>query len=329
MQWRELDGYDWCLIETPETGPYLSLTLGYGLMHEPIDQFGTLQLAAGMLQAELSRAIELGPGRALVPEVSVRVDSDTTVIAIRGDIATLHAAWRRLAEVFAGQQPLDAAPPVEVDISAAPRDVTSRFGLTSVTLAASQQLEVEAHRDPLTLLRYLDPAAGKVRAVMCTNTEELMTSAFAPPATRPVGAEPSRYRAEARPGAMQFRAGYALISVVVPSSDDGAAAVRVLAQQLVQHIRDVTRRDLALAVSLVRFGPETLATIMTHEVILHGAQRSQIQAQLASKPIPDHRISEAAEAEARDMVLSRTLANRVHDLEYALIGAGRRVINSH
>lgn len=315
MQWRELDGYDWCLIETPETGPYLSLTLGYGLMHEPIEQFGTLQLAAGMLQAELSRPIEITPGRVSVPEASVGVDSDITVIAIRGDVATLHAAWLRLADIFAGRQPLDTAPPVEVTISAAPRDVTSRFGLTSVTFAASKELEVEAHRDPRTLLHYLNPSAGNVRAVMCTNTEALMTSVFAPPVTRPVGAEPSRYRAEARPGAMQFRAGYPLISAVVPSSDDGAAAVRVLAQQLVQHIRDVTRRDLSLSVSMVSFGPETLATIMTHEVILHGAQRSQIQAHLVSKPIPDHHITEAAEAEVRDLHLTRALANRVHGLE--------------
>lgn len=53
MQWREVDGYDWCVIETPETGPYLSLVLGYGLVHEPLEHFGTLQLAAGMLQSEL------------------------------------------------------------------------------------------------------------------------------------------------------------------------------------------------------------------------------------------------------------------------------------
>lgn len=39
---------------------------------------------------------------------------------------------------------------------------------------------------------------------------------------------------------------------------------------------EVTQRDLALAVSMVRMGPKTLATIMTHEVILHSAQRSQI-----------------------------------------------------
>src|SRR5699024_3787301 len=171
MQWRELDGYDWCLIETPETGPCLSLTLGYGLMYAPIDQFWTLQLAAGMLQAELSRPIEVTPGRVSVPEASVGVDSDITVIAIRGDVATLRAAWLRLADIFAGRQSLDTAPPVEVTFSAAPRDVTSRFGLTSVTLATSQQLEVEAHRDPRSLLHYLNPAGGNVRAVMCTNTE--------------------------------------------------------------------------------------------------------------------------------------------------------------
>src|SRR5699024_12265977 len=107
-------------------------------MHEPIEQYGTLQLAAGMLQAELSRPIEITPGRVSVPEASVGVDSDIAVVAIRGDVATIQAAWLRLADIFAGRQPLDAAPPVEVTISAAPRDVTSRFELPSVPLAASK-----------------------------------------------------------------------------------------------------------------------------------------------------------------------------------------------
>ena len=200
MRWRELDGYDWCLIETPETGPYLSLTLGYGLMHEPIEHFGTLQLTAGMLQAELSRPIEITPGRVSVPETTVGVDSDTMAIAIRGDVETLHAAWLRLADIFAGRQPLDAAPPVEVTISAAPRDVTSRFGLTSVTFAASKGLEVEAHRDPRTLLHYLNPAGGNVRTVMCTNTEALMTSVFAPPVTQ----QPHATRGNRIPGNMRM-----------------------------------------------------------------------------------------------------------------------------
>src|SRR5690625_5000977 len=181
MQWREIDGYDWWVINTPETGPYLSLTLGYGLVHEPIEQFGTLQLAAGMLEAELSRPVEIGLGRASVPEVTVTVGSDVTSVGMRGDVATLRAAWQRLAEIFAGQHQLDAAAPVVVKVSAAPRDLTSRFGLTSLMFATSQTLEVQTQPDPLALLRYLDPAAGNIRAVMCTNTAKLMTSVFSPP----------------------------------------------------------------------------------------------------------------------------------------------------
>ena len=149
MQWRDVDGYDWCVIEAPETGPYLSLTLAYGLVHEPIDQFGTLQLAAGMLQAELSRPVELRFGRVAVPEVSVTVGTDITSVGLRGDVATLRAAWERLAEVFAGRHQLDAAQPVEVNVSAAPRDLTSRFGLTSLTFATSPTLEVQTQQEPL------------------------------------------------------------------------------------------------------------------------------------------------------------------------------------
>lgn len=328
MQWREVDSYDWCVIDAPATGPYLSLTLGYGLVHEPIDQFGTLQLAAGMLQAELSRPVETGPGRASVPEVSVTVGSDVTSVGMRGDVATLRAAWLRLAEVFAGHHPLDPAPAVEVNISAAPRDLTTRFGLTSLTLAASQVLEVETQRDPLALLGYLNPAAGNVRAVMCTNTADLILNVFAPPNSTAPSGERSRYRSEARPGVMELRAGYPLISVVVPSSADGAAAVRVLAQQLVQHIGDVTRRDLGVSVSLVPVGPETLVTFMTGDAILYGEQRSQIHAVVVSKPIPDHRITEAVEWEVENRSLTRMLANRVHGLqdEFATIEATQQAL---
>lgn len=315
MQWREVDGYDWCVIETPETGPYLSLVLGYGLVHEPVEDFGTLQLAAGMLQTELSRPVETGFGRASVPEVSVNVGSDTTTISMRGDVPTLSAAWRRLAEVLAGEHPLDIAEPVDVNIPAAPRDVTTRFGLTSLTLAASQVVRPQSAGDPFMLLGRLNPAAGEVRAVMCTNTEQLISSAFAPPAGGLSGPERSRYRADARPGGMEFRAGYPLISVMVPSSADGAAAVRVLAQQTVQHIHDVTRRDLGVEVSFVSVGPDTLATLMVADVILYGHQRSQIQQLIASKPIPDHRIAEAVEFEVDNRPLGRILARRVHSLD--------------
>lgn len=328
MQWREIDGYDWCVIDTPDTGPYLSLTLGYGLVHEPIDQFGTLQLAAGMLQAELSRPVETGPGQASVPEVAVTVGSDVTFLGMRGDVATLRAAWQRLADIFAGRQPLDAAPPVEVNISAAPRDLTSRFGLTSMTFAASRTLEVQTQPDPLALLRYLDPAASNVRAVMCTNTDHLMTSVFAPPRLAERGAERSRYRPEARPGAMEFRAGYPLVSIVVPSSADGAAAAHVLAQQLVQHVGDVTRRDLGVSVSLAPVGPDMLVTYMTAEAILYGEQRSQIHALVAAKPIPDHRIAEAVEHEVENRSLTRVLANRVLGLddEFATVAATQQAL---
>lgn len=328
MQWRDIEGYDWCVIDTPETGPYLNLTLGYGLVHEPIEQFGTLQLAAGMLESELSRPVETGFGRASVPEVAVTVGSDVTSIGMRGDVATLRATGQRLAEIFAGQHQLDAAPPVDVKISAAPRDLTSRFGLTSLTFATSQTLEVQTQPDPLALLHYLNPSAGNVRAVMCTNTDELMTSVFAPPSLPVQGSERSRYRAEARPGTMEFRAGYALISTVVPSSADGAAAARVLAQQLVQHVGDVTRRDLGVSVSMTPIGPDMLVTYMTADAVLYGEQRSQIHALLVSKPIPDHRVAEAVEVEVDNRSLNRILANRAHGLadEFATVEATQQAL---
>ena len=327
MQWREVDGYDWCVIETPETGPYLSLVLGYGLVHEPVEDFGTLQLAAGMLQTELSRPVETGFGRASVPEASVTVGSDTTSISMRGDEATLSAAWQRLADILAGRQPLDIAEQVDVNIPAAPRDVTTRFGLTSLTLAASTVVQPQSAGDPFLLLGQLNPAAGQVRAVMCTNTEQLISSAFAPPAGV-TGPERSRYRADARPGGMEFRAGYPLISVMVPSSADGAAAVGVLAQQTVQHIAEVTRRDLGVEVSFVSVGPDTLATLMVADAILYGQQRSQVQQLIASKPIPDHRIGEAVEFEVENRPLNRMLARRVHGVadEFATLDATHQAL---
>ena len=53
---------------------------------------------------------------------------------------------------------------------------------------------------------------------------------------------------------------------------------------------------------------------MTADTILYGEQRSEIQAQLVSKPIPDHRIVEAAQDETDNRSLARILDNRVHGL---------------
>lgn len=315
MQWRDVNGYDWCLIDTPETGPYLNLTLGYGLVHEPLHEFGTLQLLAGMLESELARPIEIAAGNVSVPEVSVTVDADTTAIVLRGHAAALRATWQRLAEIFAGRQPLAAAQPAMVNFSAAPRDLSSRFGVSSLTLATTPRLKVQAAHDPTALLRYLDPSAGNLRAVMSTNTEELVTTTFAPPGR--VGAMPSHYRNDARHGAMQFPPGYALISTVVPRSADGSAAIRVLTQQAAQHVHDVTQRDLGVTVSVLGIGPDMLATVMTTDAILGSQQRSQVHALLASRPIPDHRIAASVDWEHNNSNHKAALARRVHGVNDA------------
>jgi len=315
MEWHKLGGYDWCILDkTPGAGPFIGLTMGYGLVHEPITAFGTLQFLAGMLQAELSRPIETAPGQVAVPEVSVQVGSDTTDIGIRGDHATVLSAWKRLAQIFAGDHPLDPAQPVGVLINAAPRDLTSRFGMTSLTLGAATVLDVQGSHDPLTLLRYLNPASGHVRAVMCTNSEKLAVSAFTPPSSACFAPEPSRYRATARPGAIQFSPGEALISTVVPRSADGSAAVRVLAQQTAHHLASLTQLDDGVSVSLVPVGPDMLATVMTTEMIPTPDLRSQVHQLLASRPIPDYRVQQAVEGEMGGSRLSTILERRAHGL---------------
>lgn len=316
MQWRKVDGYDWCLIDTPETGPYLNLTLGYGLVHEPLHEYGTLQVLAGMLESELARPVEIATGKVSVPEVSVTVHSDTTTIALRGQSATLRAAWQRLAEVFAGRQSLDVAQPLMVNLSAAPRDLSSRFGISSLTLATTPGLDVVTTRDPTALLQRLDPSTGNIRAVMCTNSAELMTTHFTPP-PRSMPAMPSQYRHQARNGVMEFPPGYALLSTVVPRTADGAAAVRVLAEQAAHHIGGVTQHDLGVSVALLGVGPDMLATVMTNDAMLGAQQRSQVQALLASRPIPDHRVAAGVEWELDNRHLSAALERRVHGVDDA------------
>lgn len=314
MNWHNLGGYDWCILESSSTGPFIGLTLGYGLVHEPVTAFGTLQLLAGMLQAELSRPIETSPGQVAVPEVSVQVGSDSTDIGIRGEPSTVLAAWKRLAEIFAGAHPLDPAPPVGVHINAAPRDLTSRFGMTSLTLGAANILDIDVPRDPLQLLGHLNPAAGHVRAVMCTNSEKLVVNAFAPPSSAISAPEPSRYRATARSGAIHFPPGEALISVVVPRSAHGSAALRVLAQQTAHHLASLTQRDDGVTVSLVPVGPDMLATVMTADTIPTPEQRSQVHQLLASRPIPDYRVEQAVQREMEGSQLGTILERRVHAL---------------
>ena len=290
MDWRKLNGYDWCVLDTIGTEPFIGLTVGYGLVHEPLEEFGTLQLLAGMLQAELSRPIETGPGRVNVPEVSVHVGPDTLDIGIRGDHDTVTSTWKRLVETFAGGHPLDPAPPVGVHIKAAPRDLTSRFGMTSLTLGAADTLDIQVAHDPPALLRHLDPAAGKVRAVICTNSEELAGRSLVPASPLPMRPTPSWLRLPARSGGMQFPGGHALISTVVPRTADGLAAIRVLAQQTAHHLSALTQRDDGVVTSLIPVGPDVLATIMTSQDIPTPHQRSQVQQLLASRPIPDHRV---------------------------------------
>lgn len=315
MDWRRLDGYDWCILETPGAEPFIGLTIGYGLVHEPVQEFGTLQLLAGMLQAELSRPIETTPGRVNVPGVTVHVGTDTLDIGIRGDHDTVAATWKRLVETFAGSHPLDPAPPVGVQIQAAPRDLTSRFGMTSLSLGAADILDVHMAHDPVSLLRHLDPAAGNVRAVACTNFEELVGRHLPPPATpSPTLPTPSWLRLPMRSGGMRFPGGHAVISTVVPRTADGSAAIRVLLQQTAHHLSALTQRDDGVTASLIPVGPDVLATLLTSHDTLTPQQRSQIQQLLASRPIPDHRVHDAVRWEVAESPLSRTLERRVHGL---------------
>lgn len=315
MQWQNIDGYDWGVLDAPGTGQMISLTLGYGLMHEPISEYGTLQQAAGMLQAEMSRPVEIGPGRAGVPEVNVSVGSDTTSIVLVGEVATLRAGLCRLADLFAGTLPIALAPGVRVEFGAAPLDVTTRFGLSSLTLATVPELDVQVPRDPLRLLGELNPPAGLVQAVMFTTVPELAEPVFKPLGAVPSWApERSRYRADAQPGELQFRAGYPLVSVTVPNTADGDAAVQVLAQQLAQHVGEVTGRDLRLEVAITPVGPDVLATIMTSDTVLYGSQRTEIHRLLHTRPIPDHRVTDAVTWQLDNVGVSRRLGRRANGL---------------
>jgi len=313
MNWRELSGYNWCLLETPETEPIVGLTLGYGLVHEPLTDFGSLQLLAGMLQTELARPIEMSLGRVAVPEVSLHVGTDTFDIRLRGATDTLALAWNRLTEIFDGQHPLDPAQPLEAQVHAAPRDITSRFGMTSLTLAALGDPGLETQPEPLKLLAHLNPIAGNVRAVMYTNTQTLAGTGFTPPTSLPEPAR-SRYRSTARAGAMHFPRGHVVFSTVVPRTGNGAAAVRVLAQQTAEHLASFTRRDDGVSVSLIPVGPDMLATIMTDDLLTTPQLRSQVQRLLATRPIPDHRVQQAVDAETDRHSMNRKLERKAHGL---------------
>lgn len=245
----------------------------------------------------------------------MHVGTDTLDIGIRGDHETVAATWKRLVETFAGSHPLDPAPPVGVQIQAAPRDLTSRFGMTSLTLGAADILDVHMAHDPVSLLRHLDPAAGNVRAVVCTNFEELVGRHLPPPATpSPTLPTPSWLRLPMRSGGMRFPGGHAVISTVVPRTADGSAAIRVLLQQTAHHLSALTQRDDGVTASLIPVGPDVLATLLTSHDTLTPQQRSQIQQLLASRPIPDHRVHDAVKWEVAESPLSRTLERRVHGL---------------
>ncbi len=199
------------------------------------------------------------------------------------------------------------ATPVGTRITAAPRDLTSRFGYTPLTVAAYETLEVQASGDTGKLLARLNPAAGAVRCTMHTNAPALAGEGFAPPRQAPpTHAEPSRLRPDARPGTLEFPPAWSMFSAVVPRSAAGTVAVRVLAHQLARHLTTVTRRDDGVTVGLVPVGPDILATVMA-STVPSDADREAVLGLFVARPVPDHRIAEATEWERGNGTADRTI----------------------
>lgn len=294
--WRHQDGYDWH-ISKPAGAPFVTVTLGYGLVHEPFTSYGALQRLAGALQLELERSVEVGLGDIAVPEARVRVGADTTTISLRGEPRLVQKALGRLSALFAGTLPLESAPAQRVSIPAATRDVAWRFGMGPLVLACSTAISADFVGDGAPLCALLNPAAGAVRAVFSTNDVGLVGTYFAPPPSTP-RAMASLQRRSGRVGSYIFSSPVpTLASFVVPRTSDGMAAVRAIAVVLARQITAVGGADLGVSAMFTPVGPDCLVTLGTGgERELTGRERIELLALFARGEIPDSLISDAVES---------------------------------
>ena len=171
-------GRNWQLLDEDDQQALIGLTYGIGLLDENVEATGTLAIALAALRAELARPVDLGGGVTVVPEVRVELGTDTATLSLRGSVAGISAAWRRLPELFTSGTVTASTVALRPEVSAWPADLVRRTGHTAAALAWLKATAPDAHARAGVLLARLNPLSQLVAAVFFTTEESLIGLAF-------------------------------------------------------------------------------------------------------------------------------------------------------
>ncbi|WP_404290164.1 hypothetical protein [Glutamicibacter arilaitensis] len=329
-------GSNWQLEEPIDSQTILGVTFGIGLLNEKLENSGTLATVISAVRAELSRPVELGPGRSSLPEVHVRVASDTTDLTVRGDSVTVAAAWNRLPELFASAAIPAGTLPIQHENIFWPADILQRTGKNAAALtellAYPEQIEEPARE---TFAR-LNPNAERTPAVFYTNDASLIghvypvrigavgamidtwadgtpkRNRYQIPASRLVTLDPFKQIAAANEtGAVHGNNSPVVLSVLVPRSGAGLLASQILKRQLAQRVQDIVNEQFNVGVEHVGMG-EDFCAIFHLSHMLNEQQRRKLIRDFATSMtlIPDAWIADML-AYAGDVVHAPMQRTRV------------------
>ncbi|WP_152364013.1 hypothetical protein [Microlunatus speluncae] len=297
FRWSERGGYDWQLIDRAEdaTEVVLGATLAYGMLDEPVADYGTLQLVGGQIRAELGRPTELAGGGVSVPEGMVEISQDTLTFAVRGRPDVAVSTWRRLAGYFQGTVPADLADPHPVDTFGWTRDAAFRSGMNSFTVSLLDLPPIVVAAEKVDRLRrHLDPSAGRVRSAFFTTDESLVgVEAFAAPPDDPRQQSipaPGRARGAATPGSLGAPLGPVQFTAVVPRTRTGLAAGLALRTHFAEALTSVGGTDPGTGCVIHEFGADRWITVAC-EGVPAPQHRDRAIARTLAAPIADARLT--------------------------------------
>lgn len=318
-QWH---GSNWQLLEPADEQTILGINFGTGLLNERIETSGALATVLAVIKSELARPVELGPGRSALPEVHVRLCSDSAELLIRGESVVVATAFRRLPELFATAAVAEGTLPIQVDSTVWPADIVQRTGHNAAALIPLMAYPQDIEEPARNCFALLDPAARRSRSILYTNdpalvghvypvrSEGIFETNFAWADGTAVGqsageitaryaaGDPLTQLAEGNsPGVVMGNNLPIIASVVLPRSTAGVLAAELLAQQMNRCAQGIMHFNSDTKVSLIGLGTVFCAIFRT------GQQPSEVlRRQLIRKfadsmtQIPDSVIGDAVAA---------------------------------
>ncbi|MFI8412273.1 hypothetical protein ACIGB6_07290 [Paeniglutamicibacter gangotriensis] len=315
-------GTNWQFFDDEDTQTRIGVTFGLGLLDEEVAATGTLSLVLSALRTELSRPVELGPGRTGFPEVIVELGTDTATLLVRGASQTAAAAWRRLPNLFAGWIVTEQTSPIRPEHPVWPADLVRRTGRNAAALASVQVSAADARNRARALLPRLDPGAGKIRSTFFTTDESLIGVGFRVIESAP-GPVPSSCWADGtekllngpglggtgpdspeKPaigngrGTLPAGEESVLISTLVPRSAAGLAAAELLRTQLAACAANAGQDPEAIGIGMVGIGAQFCVFLLSETAPGTARRRVLLEFGRSMSMVPDSWVDDAVQETA-------------------------------